>query len=190
MQNNGRPEVVVLTTGGTIASRPDPSGGVVAAAAGEELLSAAPEIREMADVRVEDVFRVGGYLMKPDDMLEIARRVRATLEDGSVSGVVITHGTDTMEETAYLVDLLYGGERPVVFTGAQRNASVPDTDGPRNLAAAVRLAAHPAARGLGAVISMGGTVEAAREGAKIHTTALRAFASPGYGPVGAISEGS
>lgn len=183
-----KPKVVVLTTGGTIASKPVSSGGVVAAEGGDELLSAVPDIEEVADARVEDLFKVGGYLMKPENMLEVARRIRALDDDPDIAGIVVTHGTDTMEETAYLTDLLYGGEKPVVFTGAQRNASEPDTDGPRNLRDAVRVAGSPAAGGLGSVIVMGGSIEGAREATKVHTTDLRAFASPGYGPVGNITD--
>lgn len=186
--NEERPTVVVLTTGGTIASRPDPSGGVVAAATGEELIEAVPDLEEVAEIRVEELFRIGGYLMTPEDMLKVARRVRELDEDPGVAGVVVTHGTDTMEETAYTVDLLYPGALPVVFTGAQRNAAVADTDGPRNLRDAVRLAASPEARGIGAVISMSGTFDGAREATKTHTNALRAFTSPGYGPVGEITD--
>ncbi len=186
--NTEHPTVVVLTTGGTIASRPEPAGGVVAAATGEELIEAVPGLEEVAKVRVEELFRIGGYLMSPEDMLKVARRVRELDEDPEVSGLVVTHGTDTMEETAYTVDLLYSGDKPVVFTGAQRNASVPDTDGPRNLWDAVRLAASPEARGIGAVISMSGAIEAAREATKTHTSALRAFTSPGYGSIGEITD--
>ena len=186
--NTERPTVVVLTTGGTIASRPDLSGGVVAATSGEELIEAIPGLNEVADVRVEELFRIGGYLMAPEDMLKVARRVRELDADPDVAGIVVTHGTDTMEETAYMVDLLYPGDKPIVFTGAQRNAAVSDTDGPRNLRDAVRLAASPEARGIGAVISMSGTIEAAREATKTHTSALRAFTSPGYGPIGGITD--
>ena len=189
MNGPKEPKVVVLTTGGTIASRPGPSGGVVAKTGGEELLSAVPGLGEIADVRVEDLFKIGGYLVKPENMLEVVDRVRELDPDPDVAGFVVTHGTDTMEETAYLVDLLYAGNKPVVFTGAQRNAAESDTDGPRNLRDAVRVAASPASRGLGAVIVMGGSIEGAREAAKVHTTDLRAFASPGYGPVGTVTDG-
>jgi L-asparaginase len=188
MDSQQKPKVVVLTTGGTIASRPDPSGGVIAAAGGEELLSTVPGLEGVAEVRVEDLFKIGGYLMKPENMLEVAQRVRELDSDPDIAGFVVTHGTDTMEETAYLVDLLYAGDKPVVFTGAQRNAAEPDTDGPRNLRDAVRVAADPACRGLGSVIVMGGSVEGAREATKVHTTDPRAFASPGYGPVGAVTD--
>jgi L-asparaginase len=188
MDSQQKPKVMVLTTGGTIASRPDPSGGVIAAASGEELLSAVPDLEEVAEVRVEDLFKIGGYLMKPENMMEVAQRVRELDSDPDIAGFVITHGTDTMEETAYLTDLLYAGDKPVVFTGAQRNAAEPDTDGPRNLRDAVRVAASPNTRGLGAVIVMGGSIEGAREATKVHTTDPRAFSSPGYGPAGAVTD--
>lgn len=186
--NQKKPKVVVLTTGGTIASKPDPSGGVVAAASGEELLSTVPGLGDVADVRVEDLFKIGGYLMHPENMLEVAKTIRELDSDNGIVGFVVTHGTDTMEETAYLTDLFYAGDKPVVFTGAQRNAAQPDADGPRNLRDAIRLAASPDARGLGTVIVMGGSIESAREATKIHTTDPRAFASPGHGPVGSITD--
>lgn len=188
MNSERKAKVLVLTTGGTIASRPAPAGGVVAAASGEELLSEVPNLEEIANVEVEDLFRIGGYLMKPENMLEVARRVRELDAEPEVTGIVVTHGTDTMEETAYLVDVLYAGDKPVVFTGAQRNAAEPDTDGPRNLRDAIRVAASPASRNLGSVIVMGGSIEGAREATKVHTTNLRAFGSPGYGPVGAVTD--
>ncbi|MGB3635507.1 MAG: asparaginase [Rubrobacteraceae bacterium] len=188
MDSQQNPKVVVLTTGGTIASRPDPSGGVVAAASVEELLEAIPSLEEIADVQVVDLFKIGGYLMKPENMLEVAKRVRELDADPDIAGIVITHGTDTMEETAYVTDLLAPGDKPAVFTGAQRNAAKPDTDGPRNLRDAIRVAANPASRGLGAVIVMGGSIEGAREATKVHTTDSRAFVSPGYGPVGVVTD--
>jgi len=187
-KEEARRTVAVLTTGGTIASRPDRSGRVVAVASGEELLSAVPRLAETADVRVEEVFRIGSYLMRPDDMLEIARRIRALSAEPDVDGVVVAHGTDTMAESAYLVDLLHGGGEPVVFTGAQRSAAEPDADGPRNLLDAVRVAAAPAARGLGSVVAFGGRIDAARGATKVHTSALRAFGSPGRGPVGEVTD--
>lgn len=181
--------VAVVTTGGTIASRPDPSGGVVAAEGPDDLFASMPEFRRIAEVRTEEIFRIGSYLLTPADMLRLAERVRALTADADVDGVVITHGTDTLAESAYILNLLYGGEKPVVFTGAQRNASVSDADGPRNLADAVRVAASPAARGLGVVVALGGRIDAALSAEKIHTTALRAFGSPGRGPVGEVTEG-
>ncbi len=185
---SNKPKVAMIATGGTIASRPDPAGGVIARASAEEVLASAPAAREHADIQTEDAMNVGAYLMTPEKMLDVARRIRNALADPEVSGVVVTHGTDTMEETAYAVDLLHHDERPVVFTGAQRNAAVPDADGPRNLTDAVRLAASPQALRLGAAIVFSGSVESAREAAKVHTTAPRAFASPGRGPLGEVND--
>lgn len=181
---SSKPKVAMIATGGTIASRPDPAGGVVARASAGEVLDSAPAAREHAEIVTEDAMNVGAYLMTPEKMLDVARRVRNALSNPEVSGVVVTHGTDTMEETAYLIDLLHHDDRPVVFTGAQRNAAEPDTDGPRNLTDAVRLAAAPHSRGLGAAIAFSGSVESARDATKVHTTASRAFASPGRGPLG------
>ncbi|MBE3014147.1 asparaginase [Microbispora sp. NEAU-D428] len=181
--------VRVLTTGGTIASLPAP-GGVSVGVAGRDLVTGV-ETDVTADVTVEvrEVMLRHSFALTRADVAVIARRVLAELDDPRVSGVVVTHGTDTMEETAYLLDLVHPGERPVVFTGAQRNAAEPDRDGPRNLSDAIRLAADPAARGLGSVIVMAGAVHAARHAVKAHTVALDAFASPGYGAVGQVLGG-
>jgi L-asparaginase len=119
----------------------------------------------------------------------LARRVAEHARRDDVSGVVVPHGTDTMEENVYLADLLLRGDAtgaPVVFTGAQRAASVDDSDGPRNLRDAIRVAGSAGARGRGALIAFAGSVHAAREARKVHTSALDAFASPGYGPVGHV----
>ncbi|WP_119732216.1 asparaginase [Thermomonospora amylolytica] len=174
--------VSVLTTGGTIASRPAPEGGVRVAVRGGELAASA------GATRVREVMLAHSFNLTPADALRIVSAVLAELADPDVDGVVVTHGTDTMEETAYLVDLVLDDERPVVFTGAQRHASAPDADGPGNLADAVRVAAAPEARSLGALVVMGGRIHAARYATKAHTLALDAFASPGHGPVGRVTE--
>jgi L-asparaginase len=120
-------------------------------------------------------------------MLAIASAALAQAQRPEVRGVVVTHGTDTMEETAWLADLLHAGETPLVFTGAQRHAGLPDSDGPANVADAIRIAAAPTARGLGAVIALGGRIDHAREATKLHTTESRAFGSPGADdPLGTV----
>ena len=109
--------------------------------------------------------------------------------DPSLSGLVITHGTDSLEETAFLVDLLMADPRPVVFAAAQRSPQRVDTDGPRNLLNAVTLAGVPAARGLGVVVTLNDQVYAARDVRKAHSVAVEAFASPGVGPLGSFDDG-
>ncbi|GIH60185.1 asparaginase [Microbispora siamensis] len=173
----------VITTGGTIASVPG-GGAVSVAVSGRDLVGAAggPAVT----VEVDEAMLVHSFNLTLDGMLRIAERVAAAVADPDVDGVVVTHGTDTMEETAFFVDLLLGAGRTVVFTGAQRHAGEPDGDGPRNLADALRVAAATAGRGLGAVIVMAGRVHAARHATKADTVALDAFDSPGYGPVGRV----
>ncbi len=175
--------VAVLATGGTIATRSDAAGQAVARATGADLVAALapqPGVR----VVVDDVLRVGGYLMTPTLMHRLAVRARQHLADDAVAGLVVTHGTDTTEETAYFLDLVVDDERPIVLTGAQRPADAPDSDGPRNLADAVTVAAHPSSRGLGTLIVFGGRIFAARGTRKSHTVATDTFTAPGGGQLG------
>lgn len=180
------PRVLVITTGGTIASRPD-AGGLRATTAGEELLRAVPGLAAIARVEVEEIFRIGSYQISVEQMLALALRVREAAAREKVSGLVVAHGTDTMEESAYLADLLYAGKTPVVFTGAQRSAADPEADGPRNLREAVRIATAPEMRDAGVVIAMGGRIDAARDATKVHTRALRAFGSFDHGALGEVA---
>jgi L-asparaginase len=178
--------VVVVSTGGTIAMRPDPaSGKLVPAVSGEELveLLAWPEAPplELDDFAHVPSFDVHGALA-----LALAGRVAEHARRDGVAGVVVTHGTDTMEESVYLVDRLLDSELPVVLTGAQRGADQADSDGPRNFRDAIRVAASAQARGRGAMISFAGEVHAAREARKVHTSGVKAFGSPGYGPLGHV----
>lgn len=181
-------KVVVVSTGGTIAMRPDPaSGKLVPAVSGDELVEmlAWPEAPA---IELDDFARVPSFDVHGELALALTRRV----VDHAVGGTptVVTHGTDTMEESAYLADLLLpDGAAPVVFTGAQRGAEERDADGPRNLRDAITTALEPDAAGRGALVVFAGEIQAAREARKVHTSALRAFASPGYGPLGHVDAG-
>jgi len=177
--------VVVIGTGGTIASRPGRSG-VVAAISGAELVDAVPGLADEGPVEVQDLMNVNAYRLEAGQMLEIAQAVREAAARSDVTGVVVTHGTDTMEESAYLSDLLFGGDEPVVFTGAQRHAGSSNPDGPANLVGAARVARSPAARGLGAMIAFEGRVDGARAATKVHTYSLRAFGAFQGGPLGEV----
>ena len=121
------PIVSVLATGGTIASRADARGAATAQDGGGDLV-ARLDLPGGVDVRVRDLFRVGSFRMTLQRVHELARAVAAELADDAVAGVVITHGTDTIEETAFFLDLFHGDPRPVVVTGAQRAADAPDKD--------------------------------------------------------------
>lgn len=178
--------VVVVSTGGTIAMRPDPeTGKLVPAVSGEELVEmlAWPEAPPL---ELDDFGSVPSFDVHGELALSLARRVIEHADRRDLAGVVVTHGTDTMEETVFLIDRLLGSDLPVVLTGAQRGADETDSDGPRNLRDAIRAASSPEARGRGALISFAGELHAAREVRKVHTSALRAFAAPGYGPIGAV----
>jgi L-asparaginase len=179
--------VVVLATGGTIATRTDRSGTAVARASGWDLVGDLP-LPPGVVVDVEDVFRVGSFAMTLEQLQKLARRVGEHLED-DVTGIVITHGTDTTEETAMFLDLVLDDPRPLVLTGAQRPADAPDSDGPRNLADAVAVAAHPVARGLGTLVVFDGVVLPARGIAKSQTLASAAFTAS-TGPIGSVRAGS
>ncbi|HVV09528.1 asparaginase [Amycolatopsis sp.] len=180
--------VVVISTGGTIASRAGSNGASLASDDAGALLARLP-FDVGVPVEGRDVLCVGSYLLTPPDMAGIVWAIRAALADESVLGVVVTHGTDTMEETAFLAELTHDDDRPVVFTGAQLPADAPDTDGPRNLADAIAVAASPAARGRGVLIAFGGSVFGARGTRKTHTVAANAFATPDAGPLGYVRQG-
>lgn len=180
--------VVVVSTGGTIAMRPDPATGkLVPAASGEELVEmlAWPEAPPL---ELDDFARVPSFDMHGELALSLSRRVLAHSARGV--GAVVTHGTDTMEETVYMIDrLLPLDAPPIVLTGAQRGADERDADGPRNLRDAITVAGSAEAAGRGAMIAFAGEIHAAREVRKVHTTAVRAFDSPGYGPIGHVDAG-
>ena len=178
------PAVHVLTTGGTIASRPGEN------LAGQELVAGVPGLEEVARVSVEEFSNIGSSKMMPAHWLRLARRVREVFrERPDLSGVVVTHGTDTMEETAYFLHLTVADPRPVVVTGAMRPPGTPGADGPANLLDAVRTAGSAESRGRGTLVVMNDEIHRADAVRKAHTTRPDAFVSPGGGAVGAVSLG-
>ncbi|SDK79862.1 L-asparaginase [Arthrobacter sp. ov407] len=182
------PHVVLLATGGTISSRASEAGGAAVASDTGEQVFASLGVPAAHPVRVVDVFRKGSYLLTVDDMIAICAKIRQALANPQVLGVVVTHGTDTMEETAYLVDLTHDDPRPVVFTGAQRAADADSPDGPGNLSRAIAVAGSPQARGVGVLVAFAGTIFPAAGVRKRHTTSLDAFANPDFGTAGSVSE--
>jgi L-asparaginase len=172
--------VHLLATGGTIASRQG-ADGLAAATPAAELLAAT---RLPADLTVttSDLGTVGSFALTTSDLRDLVAEARRCLRAG-VDGVVVTHGTDTMEESAYLADLVHDDPRPIVFTGAQRPFDSPAPDGPANLADALRVAAAAAARDLGVLLCFDGLGFAARGVRKIDTLRSGAFGAPGRGPV-------
>jgi L-asparaginase len=188
-RNHTRPRVDCLATGGTIASVATRQGeGVTPTLGVEELVRSVPELAAVADLRAAQFMQRPSTAITFADMLALRNEINRRVEDGS-AGVVVTQGTDTIEETAFALDLLCSGDAPIVITGAMRNPSVPGADGQANLLSAVRLAATPEARGLGAVVVFNDEIHAARFVAKTHTSSLSAFGSRPVGPLGWLSEG-
>lgn len=179
------PRVLLVATGGTIASRPGADQ-----LTGRELVEAVPELGEVARLEVVEFSRIGSSAMTPDHWVRLARRVGSALaDDPGLAGVVVTHGTDSMEETAYFLHLTRSGSRPVVVTGAMRSATAVSADGPDNLLDAVRVAVDPASRDKGVLVVMNDRVHGARAVRKTHDTALDAFRSPGGGALGVVEAG-
>ncbi len=179
-----RSRIAVLGTGGTIASRLDAYGAAQPVDRVDGLVAAL----QLGDLEVEarDLFVKDSSALTTADQALILREVRAALADPAIDAVVVTHGTDTAEETAYLLDLVHTDDRPVVLTGAQRPADAADADGPRNLADALHVAADPAARRLGVLVVFDGLVLAARGTRKVHTHEAAAFAQPDGGALGRV----
>jgi len=177
-----------MTTGGTIAGRRLPSGTVVPGLAPRKLLERIPMVRDYAECEVDGYLEVPSTAIGFSEMLGLARRVRDRLADPDLAGVVITHGTATLEQTAYFLDVTLGAERPIVVTGALRNPTLPSDDGPANLLNAIQVAACERACGLGVLVVMNGTIHCARDVTKTGPANPAAFQSLEFGPLGAVDE--
>jgi L-asparaginase len=183
-----KPRIHVLALGGTIATRPDASGIMQMGAGADDLVKAVPLLATLADIEAETVSRVGSHSLSFDQIHALAAKITAAAADG----VIVTQGTDTLEETAFLLDLLVERDIPVIVTAAMRNPALTSADGPGNLLAAVRVAADPwmraHAKALGVMAVMLDEVYAAADAIKAHPTRLNAFASPQTGPIAALVE--
>jgi L-asparaginase len=180
----------LLFTGGTISMKLDPATGAAVPALGaDDILAQVRGLEEIAEIEVEDFSRLPGPHVTPEQMWRLARRASAWLERPDIDGLVITHGTDTIEETAFLLDLLLLTDKPVVMVGAMRTVSDVGWDGPANLLAAVRVAASPAASGQGVLVVMDERIMPAREVRKVHTESSASFTAPEFGPLGQVDAG-
>lgn len=182
-----RKKVVIITTGGTIAMKYDEaSNGLVPAISGDDLIQAVPALKEVIPVEIVEYSNVPSGHITPEMMFELALLVDKIAAAEDVAGIVITHGTDTQEETVYLLDLVCKTAKPVCITGAMRGASETGPDGPANILAAVKTAACPEAAGRGALLVFNDEIHAAAEVTKTQTTSCSTFKSPGWGPLGHV----
>jgi L-asparaginase len=184
------PRIRLLATGGTIAGAHTAGRGYRAAALSvEALVAAVPQLATLAQINVEQVAKLGSQDMTEAVWRKLAARVQRAVDDPALAGVVITHGTDTMEETAYFLNLVVRTEKPVVLVGAMRPATAMSADGPMNLFNAVAVAATPAARGRGVLVVANDEIHCAREVAKTNTTQLGTFHSGQRGLAGLVNAG-
>lgn len=187
----GRQKVLVVSTGGTIASRYDPvEKALMSVATGAELLSTLGPLAPGVDFVLEEFSNLGSNRVDLETSFRLARRLDELLKDDTICGCVVTHGTDTLEESAFLANLVISSLKPVVFTGAQRGADQLDADGPRNLANAIAVAASPDAANLGSLVVFAGKVLCAVDATKVHTSSMAAYDSTGSGPLGEVDQGS
>ncbi|EOS7189907.1 type II asparaginase [Klebsiella pneumoniae] len=187
------PHIVILATGGTIAgsaaSNTQTTGYKAGAIGVQTLINAVPEMSKIAHVEGEQVANIGSENMTSDIILQLSKRVNALLARDDVDGVVITHGTDTLDETPYFLNLTVKSNKPVVFTAAMRPATAISADGPMNLLEAVTVAADPDARGRGVMVVLNDRIGAARFVTKTNATSLDTFRAPEEGYLGVVVGG-
>lgn len=183
------PRIAVITTGGTISMRYDAAlGGAVPAISGAQLLEMVPRILDFASVELLEFSNVPSCHLTPRMMFDLCHVVQNTLDRPDIDGAIVTHGTDALEETAYMADLWVNADKPLVFTAAMRNNSEMGADGPPNVLSAVRVASCADSHGLGALVVFNGRILAARDTIKMHTSNLDAFRSPMHGPLGNVDD--
>ncbi|WAH36002.1 asparaginase [Alicyclobacillus dauci] len=186
-ESSGNRKIVVINTGGTIAMELDEGTDAVSVGNEQPLHRLEPLLSQYAQSEMIDLFQVPSPHMTPAMMEELADVVRTQLASEHVSGVVITHGTDTLEETAYYLDLTVASDKPIVVTGAMRSSNEVGADGPVNLIESIRVAADPRSEGRGTLVVFNDEIHAARFVTKTHTSNVSTFQSPSYGPIGFVT---
>ncbi|MCG3816226.1 L-asparaginase 2 [Photobacterium damselae] len=183
------PNIKILATGGTIAGAGQSAteSNYTAGKVGvDALIAAVPDMTKIADISGEQVVSIGSQDMNDEVWLKLAKRVNELLAQDDVDGIVITHGTDTMEETAYFLDLTVKSKKPVVLVGAMRPSTAMSADGPVNLYNAVVAATDEDSKGRGVLVTMNDTIFDARDVTKTNTTSVNTFQAPNFGPLGYV----
>ena len=178
--------IIVITTGGTIAMKKGENGGLVPAVSGEDLAAAVPGLSRAADVEVVEFSNVPSGWMTAEKMFGLGQLIDRLAAENRADGFVVTHGTDTLEETAFFLDAYLQTEKPVCVTGAMRGASELSADGPENILSAVRIAADEQSKGMGVLVCLQDRIYSAWDVTKGHTTNPDTFRDLHYGPVGTV----
>jgi L-asparaginase len=190
--DQAKPKIKVLATGGTIAgaqAAQSDAGYKSGTFSVDDLIKAVPQLTNVAILSGEQIANIGSQTMNHEVWLKLAARCNELLAQDDVDGIVITHGTDTMEETAYFLSLVVHSDKPVVLVGSMRPATAISADGPINLYNAVALAANPEAAGRGPLVVLNDTIHYAREAQKMHSTRMDTFQSPNRGIAGMMNTG-
>jgi L-asparaginase len=186
------PRIIILATGGTIAgagASADRAGYTAGKIPIDDLIGSIPTVKKVANITGEQIASVGSQDMTVDIWKKLAVRINEIFKNNEAEGIVITHGTDTQEETGYFLDLVVTSDKPVVLTGSMRPATAISADGPKNLYDAITIAANPKSKGRGVLVSFNEGIYDAREVMKLSTTKTNAFGSPNTGPVGQAYDG-
>lgn len=182
--------ILIVFTGGTFSMKIDENtGGAVPFFLGEDLMNKIPEAQSLANISVYNFGNYPGPHMTPELMLSLSKIVREYISKKEVDGIIVTHGTDTLEETAYLLDLTVKTSKPIVVIGSMKTSSEPDWDGPRNLLDAIHIINNSNSRDMGALVCLNGEINAASEVTKTHTEDVETFHSLDFGALGLVDRG-
>ena len=182
--------ILIVFTGGTFSMRIErkKSGGAVPRYSGEELLKKIPEVQKPAKISFYDFGKYPGPHVTPEIMMQLSKQLKKKLAENKYDGIVVTHGTDTLEETAYLIDLTIKTKVPIVFTGSMKNSSERDWDGPKNLVDSIQVCLNKNSKGMGTLVCMHGEVNAASEVTKIFSNEFETFQSLDFGSLGFVQK--
>ncbi len=180
-------KILIIFTGGTFSMKIDEeSGGAVPYYQGDQLLEMIPEANDLANLKCYQFGNYPGPHVTPETMLSLSTKVNEFISKDEIDGIIITHGTDTLEETAYFLDLTVKTEKPIVMVGAMKTSSEPDWDGPANLVDAIRIIDNQNSKNLGVLVCLNGEINAASEVTKTHTEDLETFHSLDFGAIGFV----
>jgi L-asparaginase len=183
-------KILIVFTGGTFSMKIDENtGGAVPRYSGEELLEKIPKAKMLADITCCDFGKYPGPHMTPDLMFSLSQKIRELIAKDNYAGVIVTHGTDTLEETAYFLDLTIKTEIPIILIGSMKNSSEPDWDGPQNLLDAIQICKSANCRNIGVLVCLNGEINAASEVTKTYTDEIDTFRSLDFGAIGFVQNG-